>query len=167
MRELFSPAVLFCALALGFSAADRLRKRETALCALRQMLLEVHLSLSFGSVPLPALLLSLSQEARFARVPFLSALTLLLQNGEALPDAWNAAAAAAASSLGKEGSALLLRLGAVLGKTDKPGQLEVLSREIAALDALCAAALQKRRRNGALYRAAGAFFGVSAFLILM
>lgn len=166
MRELFAPAVLFCALALGFSAADRLRKRETALCALRQMLLEVHLSLSFGSVPLPALLLSLSREARFARVPFLSALTLLLQNGEALPDAWNAAAAAA-SSLGAEGSALLLRLGAVLGKTDKPGQLEVLSREIAALDALCAAALQKRRRNGALYRAAGAFFGVSAFLILM
>ena len=166
MREAVSLLVLFGGFVLGFSAADRLRRREKALCALRQMLLEVKLSLSFGSVPLPVLLNKLSADARFTHEAFLSALTGALQNGEALPAAWKAAAESAASSFGKEGSALLLRLGAVLGTTDKPGQLELLSRELAALDGLCESAAKKRQRCGAMYRAAGAFFGFSAFLLV-
>ena len=146
MREFFALLVLFGGFALGFSAANRLRRREKALCALRQMLLEVKLSLSFGSVPLPVLLNKLSADARFTHEAFLSALTGALQNGEALPEAWKAAAESAASSLGKE--------------------VELLSRELAALDGLCESAAKKRQRCGAMYRAAGAFFGFSAFLLV-
>ena len=151
----------------GFCAAARLKERENALLKTRQFLFALKLSLEYGGKPLGELFFELSKQERFASFSFLSALLREANKGVALPDAWETAAAGEEKRLGAECCALLLRLGAVLGTTDKPGQMEMLLRELVQLDGLCNAAKEKRERCSSLYRACGAFFGFAVFILLI
>ncbi len=150
----------------GFSAASRLKERETALLLARQFLFALKLSLEYGGKPLGELFLDLSKQERFASFSFLYSLMRQVNQGVALPDAWKTAAAGEEKRLGSEGFALLLRLGAVLGTTDKPGQTELLSRELLVMDGLCKAAKERRERCAAVYRACGAFAGFAVFILV-
>ncbi len=69
--------------------------------------------------------------------------------------------------LGGEGAALLLRLGSLLGATDKPGQTELLSHELARLESLCHSAKETREHCASLYRAAGVFTGFAVFILVI
>ena len=132
--EVLAFLALPCGFLAGMSAAARLKQRETALLETRQFLLALKLSLEFSGAPLSALLYALAEDERFRSLSFLQSLFRRLADGAALPAAWQKAAKDEEKRLGPAGAALLGRLGSLLGTTDKPGQLEVFARELAALD---------------------------------
>ena len=156
---------LFAGAFAGFSAAKKLKTRETSLEKLLQFLLVLKLSLEYGGKPLGGLLRELEQREETKANSFPGMLTAELQNGAALPQAWKTASLAEKGTIGSEGTALLLRLGALIGTTDKPGQSELLSSELRRLDQLYQSAKEKRERCAPLYRAVGAFAGFAVFIL--
>ena len=167
MSETAAVLALVFGIYFGFSAAKRLKERESALFQTFQFLLSLKLSLEYGGKPLGAMLEALFREERFRSYSFLSAALKEIQRGAALPKAWETAAKCEEKMLGAECCALLLRVGAAIGTTDKPGQSELLSRELLRLDELCKNAKQKREHCAVLFRAAGAFAGFAVFILVI
>ena len=167
MRSLLGVLLLALGVLAGRSAALGLQRRSRALELTQRLLLALKLALEYSGAPLGVLLRSLSRREDLRGFSFLERTLALMEEGTPLPRAFCAAASAQRGILGAQGSALLCRLGSMLGTTDKQGQLELLERELASLAVLQEEARRDRQKNAGLYRAAGAFAGFAAFILLV
>ena len=147
--------------AAGWSCAMRLKRRRDFLLKLRGFLSTLTTGLRYQSGDIYRLT---AESARQAELPLIPDRT-----DEPFMQEWETLVSRLprSCSLTEPDVALLLRLGAQLGKTDLDGQLRHLALTATELDALIAESESLVSQRSRLYKTIGFFVGASSAILLM
>lgn len=147
--------------AAGWSCAMRLKRRRDFLRKLRGFLSTLTTALRYQSGDIYRLTAASARQADLPLVPE-NADKPFMQEWEKL-----VSRLPRSFSLTEQDIALLLRLGAQLGKTDLEGQLRHLALTATELDALIAESESLLSQRSKLYKTMGFFVGASSAILLM
>ncbi len=161
--------LLVCASAgCGFQAAQRLRRRVTVLWEMEAALERMERELSYADTDMPELLGRLADGQRGVVGTFfgLCARALSRQDGRGMEQIWRESLEQSGMALTGEETALLLKLGGVLGRYDSAGQCRVLARVRTELAGLRSKAQEDRDRLSRVYQAVGTAAGAALAILL-
>ncbi len=163
-RAILSVLMILLSGRIGFTMANRLKKRTEQLRLLISMLEEMSALMKYRAVPTDELLKILSKQPSFCDSEFLE----LFKRERELPfrEAWCAAAEKTAS-LSEDDRRILLYLGERLGTTDPEGQLSLfsISREFA--ERALAEAEEEYRVKGQLIRKVSLLCGAAVGILIL
>ena len=163
MHRFLGIALFVLFLLLGNRAAERFARRKLLLEQTATFLFTLKIETAFACRPFPALLRQIA--LRSNRFSLLCELDRLLQTGTPMPSAW-AEAAKKTQGYTAEERAELCAIGNALGTTDRNGQTELLSRAFEWFQSREKTAALQAKQYGVLFRCAGAFAGIAAFIVL-
>lgn len=160
--------VVAAGLLIGLYAAFTLKQRERTLTLGVELLSFLQTRIQYTAAPLSDLLQEAARQERFASLAFLQQTAILLTQGQTAPQAWREGVRSRErqDGLTREDTALLLRVGDDLGRTDTSGQTAHLTLCCQQMEQQRHTARETARTKGTLYRTLGLCVGAAAALLL-
>lgn len=150
---------------VGFALADKLRREQRLCTVIGCLLRRTAFLVGYRCDDVYAVCAELKRDSELAPLTFLQSLPESFEGGADFRAFWENAVKSQAFSSDEE--TILLRLGAIIGRSDSASQLD----SIHALEVSLAEVEARRRetylRKGRLYRSVGLLFGVMAGILVI
>lgn len=150
---------------VGFSLADKLRSERRICNELAHLLQRTSFLIGYRADDVYSVCSELKRDSELRGLSFLGALPERFEVGSDFRKCWNEAVSS--QSFQSEERDILLRLGAVLGKSDRQSQVESIRQLQTELAALTEKRSSDYLRKGRLYRSVGLLFGVMAGILVI
>lgn len=150
---------------VGFSLADKLRSDRRICNELAHLLQRTSFLIGYRADDVYCVCMELKRDSELRGLTFLGALPERFDVRSDFRKCWNDAVNS--QSFQSEERDILLRLGAVLGKSDRQSQVESIRQFQTELTALTEKRSSDYLRKGRLYRSVGLLFGIMAGILVI